>query len=101
MEVLPLSPARQCATSYNFGMGAPLALGDFRADAGAIEQRGNDADLLGNVFAGAAAPGRAIGVQSLDLVADDCSFLRRSRAGGYAQPNLIRALVAVEGAAVQ
>src|SRR4051794_32139698 len=71
IDVLPLSPARQCATSYNFGMRAPFAQRDARPHAGAVDQRRHNADLLVDVLARATAARGPVGVQRFDFVADD------------------------------
>src|SRR5258706_13172788 len=87
--------------SYNFGMRTPFPQRDLAFHPRAIEQRGYDADLLGDVFARAAAAGWTVGIQRLDLVADNGRFLARLRTAGDAQPDLIGLPVTAERGSVQ
>ena len=100
--MLPLSPARQCARSYSFGMRAPFAQGHVARHARAIDQRGHDADLLGDVLARAAATRGTVRVERLDLVADDCGLLARSpRVAATRSRTSYGRASRVEGATVQ
>src|SRR5436190_2482400 len=101
MDVSPLSPARQCARSYSFGMRASFVQGHAARHQGTIDQRGYDADLLGDRFARATATRWTVCVERFDLIADDCGLLVRCRPGGHAQAHLVRMRATVEGATVQ
>src|SRR5215813_10851785 len=78
IEVLPLSPARQCARSCSLGIARPLLDGDAGGNSLAVDQSRHDADLLVHVFARAAATARPVGVQSFDLLSySHCPFRGR------------------------
>src|SRR5215467_2169679 len=101
IEVLPLSPARQCASSCSFGIARPLLDGDTCRDLLAVDHGRHDADLLVHVLAGATTTARPIGVQRFDLFADrHCLFGGRGTPGN-AQSHLVWPLGLVERAPVE
>src|ERR1022692_2746040 len=71
MDVSPLSPARQCASSCSFGIARPLLDRHLRRNALPVDQRRDDADLLMDILAGAAPARGTVGVERLDFFADD------------------------------
>jgi len=82
-------------------MRAPFPKLDTGLDTRTVEQCRHNADLLVDVLARTPAARRAVGVQSLDLIADDRRLLARARAARDTQSDFIRPLIAVERAAVQ
>ena len=101
MDVLPLSPARQCARSYSFFFTPPLPHRHFASDFLARDQAGDDADLLVHVLARAAAAARPVRPQRFDLLADQRRFLARGRARRDAQAHFVRTRGLVVRLAVQ
>src|SRR5215469_13944043 len=89
IEVSPLSPARQCASSCSLGIARPLLQGDLRGDSLAFEQSRDDADLFPYVLARAAARRGPVGVERFDFLADDHRPLRGRRACSHAQANFV------------
>src|SRR5438477_481121 len=101
MDVLPLSPARQCAMSYSRRLIRPILDHDRWRNFGSIDQRGYDADLLCDVFTRAAAAGGTVEIQRFDLFADDRGSLRRCGPRRHAQPDLEGILVHIERPAMR
>src|SRR5271166_5401144 len=101
IEVLPLSPARQCARSCSLGIARPLFQGDLSGNPFPLKQSRDDSDLLLNVLARATAASRPIGVQRLDFFADKHRLFRRRRPRRDAQSNLVRSFPLVERFSMQ
>src|SRR5262252_8190583 len=101
IEVSPLSPARQCARSYSLVIKRPVVDRGADAHALAVDERGYDADLLVHVLARPAAARRAVQIQRFDFLADDGGSLGGVRPRRDAEPDLIRPLLRIEGAAVK
>src|SRR6266700_4983171 len=101
IDVSPLSPARQCASSCSLRIARPLSQRHLGGDLHALDQRRDDPDLLLHVFARAAATRRAVGVERFDFLADKHRALRRRRTGGYAKADFVGLLGGVERPTVQ
>src|ERR1700720_3396820 len=101
MDVLPLSPARQCAMSYSRRLIGPFLDRDQRRNFGSVDKSGYDAHLLGHAFAGAAAAGRTIEVQRFDFFAYDGRLLCRLGARRHSQTNLKGILLRIERTAMR
>src|ERR1700719_1076137 len=101
MDVLPLSPARQCARSYSRRLIRPILDRDAWSDFGSVDEDGYDADLLGHAFARAAPSRGAVEVQRFDLLAHDRGFLRGRSPRRHPQPNLKGILPRIERPAMR
>src|SRR3954469_18552349 len=101
IDVSPLSPARQCARSYSFGMRRPLAQGDLRLHPFTIDQGRHDADLLVDILARTASTGGTGGIERFDFLADHGRQLCSGSACSDAQANFIRSVPVAVCASVQ
>src|ERR1700743_241732 len=89
LEMLPLSPVREWAISRSF-MASSSDEAHLRRGAIAREQNGGDRSPVARGFERATAPGRTIGVERLDFVADPYRFAQIFSAAGNADAHLIR-----------
>src|SRR5450432_1879279 len=87
-DVFPLSPVREWAISRNF-MASRLHETDDRRGKLARHQHRGDRHDIARRLPGAAAAGRTVGIEGLDLVADPDRLAQAFGAAGDANAHLI------------